>query len=90
MNLICSTYQGGLATIMNKVFGVFKSIGTGTKKVVYDKPKQFITASVRRKVIASAVGLLASILVLYGYELPADIQNNLTSVVDALISIFVQ
>lgn len=75
---------------MNKVFGAFKAIGQGTKNLVYDKPKQFVTASVRRKVIASVVGLLASILVLYGYELPADIQNNLTSVVDALVNIFVQ
>jgi len=75
---------------MNKLASVFKSIGKGTKNVVYDKPKQFVTATVRRKVIASVIAVIASILVLYGYELPVDIQNNLTSVIDSLITIFSQ
>ena len=75
---------------MNKIFGAIKSLGQGTKKVVYDVPKDFITASVRRRVIASVITLIASILVVYGYELPDDLQNNLTVVIDSLIAIFAQ
>jgi len=66
---------------------IFKKIGGGLKAIVV-APKNAVTKTVRRKVITTVIASIASILLLYGVELPSDIQDSLAAIIDFIITLF--
>jgi len=64
---------------------MFKAVGR-----FFKSPKKFVERKLRKRAIVALVAAVASILVLYGYELPADIQNNIADIIDSFVNLFVQ
>lgn len=67
---------------MNKIFGALKKVAGAPKKVV--------EVALRRKAISAIIAAIAGILIVYGIELPSDIQDSLTTVIDFVVSLLAQ
>ena len=47
---------------------------------IFKKAKEAATKTLRRKVISTIIAAIASILLLYGVDLPKDLQDSITTV----------
>ena len=54
-------------------------------KGVISLPKQAVEVVLRRKAISAVVAGIAGILLVYGVELPKDVQDSITAIIDFLI-----
>lgn len=64
---------------MNRILGALKKVAL--------LPKKAVEITLRRKAISAVVAAIAGILIVYGIELPSDIQDSLTAIIDFVISL---